>query len=280
MDFKLLKASILQNNIPKFLIFVAEEPALCRQYLKSISSTVGLKYKFYNTADEVLYETSTHIFDENLYVILNDDKILKNTKYIDELIKLDRNVILYFTEFDTKSEIYKQYKDYFVIFNKLDKYTLVAYLNNLFKTNKIEVAQEKVELLVDYCDCDFGCCLNEADKIISLEQSNSNALFDYMLNNGFSDYRETNMFKFIQKILNKDATLFDDQLRLNESLIGLLTNLHRQASFRLAKATQATEQFYGKIMQLCTEIDCGIKDGTITDKSALDYLLLEVFRDA
>ena len=279
MDFKLLKASILQNTIPKFLIFIAEEQALCKQYLKSISSTIGLKYRFYDTADEVLYETATHLFDENLYVILNDNKISKNSNYIEELIKADRHIILYFTEFDTKNEIYKQYKDYFVIFNKLDKYTIVAYLNNLFKTNKIEVDQEKVELLVDYCDCDFGCCLNEADKIITLEQSNSNALFEYMLNNGFSDYRETNMFKFIQKILNKDKTLFDDQLRLNDSIIGLLTNLHKQASYRLAKATQSQEQHYGNIMQLCSLLDCGIKDGTINDKYVLDYLLIEVFKN-
>ena len=81
MDIKELKSYISANNIPKFLIFNVENALLCKQYLVSISSTLGKHYKYYDTADEVLYETSTNLKDDYLYIILNDDKVLKNQNY-------------------------------------------------------------------------------------------------------------------------------------------------------------------------------------------------------
>ena len=79
MDIKLLKNSILQNNIPKFLIFNAEEHTLCKQYIESMSTTLNKYHKYYDNADEVLYETSTNIKDDYLYIILNDDKRVLET---------------------------------------------------------------------------------------------------------------------------------------------------------------------------------------------------------
>ena len=278
MDIKLLKTAIKQNNIPKFLIFIANEPTLCRQYLDSMSNTLNKYHKFYNSADEVIYDATTNTREDFLYVILNDDKILKNPTYINELIKLDRNIVVYFNEFDTKNQIYKDYKDYFVNFKKLDKYTIVAYLMKKLDNAKIDVDQDKIETLVDYCNCNLGCCLNELDKIITLDQAKSNLVFDYMLNNGFSDYRETNLFSFISKIINKDKSVFDDELRLDESIISITTNLYKQLQNKLDKlVNKSLELNYAKALQLCADIDNRIKDGTISDKYALDYLLLELY---
>jgi DNA polymerase III delta subunit len=272
MEIKLLKNSILQNNIPKFLAFIGDELALANQYIHSMSNTLGKHYKYYDSADNVIYETTNNLKDDYLYIILNDYNIIKNPNYIQQLINLDRHIILYFTDFDTKCDLYKTYKDYFVNFKKLDKYTLVAYLMKHLNDNKVEVSQENVTKLVEYCDCNLGICLNECNKIITLAQSNSNLVTEYMLNNNFPDYRKVNMFKFIYKILDKDTSLYAEQIKLNDTLISIVTNLYNNAKLRLEKTNNIK---YANILKLCSEIDSSIKDGSISDAYALDYLLIK-----
>ena len=273
MDIKELKSYISANNIPKFLIFNVENALLCKQYLVSISSTLGKHYKYYDTADEVLYETSTNLKDDYLYIILNDDKVLKNQNYITELKNTNRNVVLYYSELDIKSNFFSTNQSDIVTFKQLDKYTIVAYLMKQLEKSKIDISQDKIETLVDYCNCDLGCCMNELDKIIVLGQSNSNAVFKYLADKGFSDYRRTNIFTFLNKLLNKDISVFDDASRLDENFIGLLVLLYKNARTRLLSTNNHR---YADIMQLCYKLDSCIKDGRLKDTYLLDYLLLKV----
>ena len=273
MDIKSLKEHILQNNIPNVLIFIGDEQALIAQYIKPISSTLGKYYKYYDTADSVLYETTTNLKNDYLYIILNDYSILKNTNYIQELKNTNRNIIIYFTDFDTKQQFYKDFKNDITIFNRLDKYTIVAYLQKLLNDNKLELATDKLIELVEYCNCNLGICLNELDKIITIGQNKCDLLTDYILNNGFPDYRKLNIFSFVQKILNKDLTLFNDLQKLNESTITIMSLLYNQAKNRLDKTNDLR---YANIMQLISKLDKNIKDGKISDEYALDYLILEV----
>lgn len=272
MDIRTLKASIATNSIPKFMVFDAVNSLLSKQYLTSISDTLGKHYKYYDTADEVLYETTTNLREDYLYIILNDDKVLGNPNYVAELIKTDRNIILYYTNLDNQSTFYKTNKEYIVEFKQLDKYTIVAYLMKQLEKNKIEVEQSKIETLVDYCNCDLGCCMNELDKIIVLGQTNSNALFNYMMEKGFSDYRQTNIFNFVYKILNNDKSVFDDATRLDENFVGLLVLLYKNARTKLISTDKKR---YAEIMQLCYRLDSCIKDGRLKDTYLLDYLLLK-----
>lgn len=272
MDIRTLKASIATNSIPKFMVFDAVNSLLCKQYLTSISDTLGKHYKYYDTADEVLYETTTNLREDYLYIILNDDKVLGNPNYVAELIKTDRNIILYYTNLDNQSTFYKTNKEHIVEFKQLDKYTIVVYLMKQLEKNKIEVEQSKIETLVDYCNCDLGCCMNELDKIIVLGQTNSNALFNYMMEKGFSDYRQTNIFNFVYKILNNDKSVFDDATRLDENFVGLLVLLYKNARTKLISTDKKR---YAEIMQLCYRLDSCIKDGRLKDTYLLDYLLLK-----
>lgn len=273
MEIKLLKNSIKTNMIPNFLIFVGDEQALAKQYIESISSTLNKYYRYYDSADEVLYETSTNLKEDFVYIIFNDEKVLKNLSYVDELVKTNRNVILYYTDYDSKESLFKTYRDYVVNFKKLDKYTILAYLMKRLKDSKIEVDQEKVEKLIDCCECNLGICLNELDKVISLGQASSNLLFDYMLENGFSDYRKVNIYKFIQKIVDNDSSAFNDLIKLDESIVGVLTLLHKSARKKLELVTDTR---FVDILKTCSRLDSCIKDGTLSDTYVLDYLMLKV----
>lgn len=279
MDIKILKTAIAQNNIPKLMIFIGEEQALCKQYIEKIYKTLNKYYKYYDTADEVLVETSTNFREDFLYIIFNDAKVIKNPNYIEELIKTDRNIILYFTSFDKKCDLYKKYKDFCVSFDKIDKYSIVVYLLKKLSDCNITVAQDKVEKLVDLCGCNLAYCLNELDKIKVLGQETSNNLIDFMFKNGFPDYdSKINIFVVVQKFLNKDLSLLKDLLKMSESTIGLLTLIYKQAQTRLINSNNIENTlFYAKLMHYCTKLDCMIKDGTIGDKYAVDYLLLKIF---
>ena len=273
MDIKVLKSSINTGNVPNFLIFVEEEPTLSKQYIRYVSDTVGKAYKYYDTMDSAIYDIQTNLKDDYVYVIYGDDKITKNLTYVDNLIALNRNIIVCLPTLDKNSNLYKIHKNYIVWFEKLDKYTLLAYANKLCKNNKTEVDQDKLLTLIEYCDCNLGEMLNELDKVFVLEQANSNLLIDYMMENGFSDYRETNVFKYVNKILNKDATAIKDAAKLDENAVSLTFMIYNQARTRLINSKNA---YYGKVMKHCFDVYSKVIDGSINGDYALKYLTYKI----
>lgn len=274
MDIKLLKSDILSNNIPKFLIFIEEEPALSRQYIHSISNTLNKAYKYYDTADAVIYDVSTDLRNDYVYIIYNDDKSLKNSAYIDALVQTGRNIIMCFPSIDKNSSVYKEYKKYFVFFEKLDEDSLLAYAIKKCKDNNCSIEQNRLVELVRHCNCDLGALLNELEKIFILGQENSNVLVDYMLENGFPDYRQTDMFEVINKMLRKDYSAFKDLMKIDVSVVTVVFNMYNSARNYLLKTRNP---FYSRVMKTCYEIYNGIIDGTMSQTYALQYLLFKIY---
>ena len=274
MDIKLLKSDILTNNIPNFLIFVEEEPALSKQYLTQISNTISKAVKYYDSADGVIYDITTNMREDFLYVIYNDQNILKNPEYVKNLIALNRNIVVCFPTIDKTSAFYKDNKAYIVIFSKLDTYSLLAYAQKLCKNHKVTIDQDKLMTLISCCDNNLGMLLNELDKIFTLEQDNSNLLVDYMMRNGFPDYRRVNMFDYINKVLYKNKSAFADLLKINDTPVTILFNMYNMARKKLI---DTRNPLYGKIMSLCYKMYSGIIDGTVSDKYAVKYVMLKIY---
>lgn len=274
MDIKLLKSSILSNSIPDFLVFLTEEPALSKQYIESIASTLNKAFKYYNSTREVIYDVTTNLREDYLYIISNDKDLLSNQDLVDALIDLKRNVIVCFDSLDKSSNFYKANKNFIVEFKKLDEHTLLAYAQKLCKTHKCNINQDKLVTLIAYCNCDLGVLLNELDKIFLLEQENSNVLVDYLLNNGFVDYRDSSIFEFINMVLNKDPEAFNYLFRLNDSPVSIVFNMYNMAKKRLLSSKNT---FYGMVMQLCHDAYNGIIDGTLGADYAIKYLLMRLY---
>ena len=271
MDIKLLKASISSNTIPDFLIFIEKNSALCKQYLKSISNTLDKKLKYYDTVDNVLYDLDTNIMDtNNIFVIRNDEKVLKNESYVSTIKNSKVNVILIYDDIDKKSKFYKEFFNHIVEFEKLDKYVILAYLQNKLNESNINIEQDKILTLIDYCNCDLGICLNELDKIITLNKENSNMLCDYMLNNGFSDYRKTDVFKFVDDILNNNTIVYENRQRLEEQCITLLMIIYNKAKYRFIN-TKIDR--YLHIMKTSFNLYSKVLNGSINNSYAISYLL-------
>ena len=279
MEIKDLKLSIKQNNIPKLLIFIGEECALCRQYLNRMSSTLNKYIKYYEEAKDLIVEITTNFKDDNLYVIFNDETILSRPDYIKTLSESNRNIVIYFTEFDRRSKFFFDNSNIVCDFKKLTKNQLIVYLNSVLDSNKIKLDQEKLVKLIDCCDCNLSICLSELNKLILLSQTSADMLYDYIDSNNFIDYKKVNAFTMISKIFNHDKTIYDDLHKIDESPIALLGMITRLAENRLSKLSVSdidTSIYLGNIIKTCNELDCGIKDGTVNADHAIQYLLVKV----
>ena len=274
MDIKLLKTDILSNNIPNFLIFEVYEYALAEQYIDYISSTINKPIKLYYSSKEVIYDIETNLKEDYLYIIYNDKSVISDEDIVKALTNSKRNIIVYYTELDKRSLFYKNNKNYIVEFKKLDKNTLLAYAIKLCKDKKCSIDQGKLITLIEYCNNDLGILINELDKIFTLEQENSNILTKYLLEEGFIDYRETNIFDFINLILNKDKKAFEYYLRINESPVNILINLFNISKKRFISSRNL---FYKDVMKLSYNLYCRILSGTIDSSYSIKYLMLKVF---
>lgn len=275
MDIKLLKSCIFSNTIPNFLVFFVEEPALYRQYLNSISNTLNKDYEIYDTAREAIYDIESNIKDDHIYLIFDDTKI--SGEELSKLLDSGKNVILCYNDISSSQKLHgvlSKYSSNVVEFRKIDRDTLLAYAIKLCKNNKCSVDTDVLIKLIDCCDCDLGIMINELNKIFLLEQSNSNLLVNYLINEGFIDYRDISLDRFVNSVISRDYDSFVVGQKIEDSPVTVLTVVYNSALSKL-KSTRAVQ--YSKLMGLCFNIQKGILDGTIDSKYAIRYLLLRWF---
>lgn len=275
MDIKLLKSCIFSNTIPNFLVFFVEEPALYRQYLNSISNTLNKDYEIYDTAREAIYDIESNIKDDHIYLIFDDTKI--SGEELSKLLDSGKNIILCYNDISSSQKLHgvlSKYSSNVVEFRKIDRDTLLAYAIKLCKNNKCSVDTDILIKLIDCCDCDLGIMINELNKIFLLEQSNSNLLVNYLINEGFIDYRDISLDRFVNSVISRDYDSFVVGQKIEDSPVTVLTAVYNLALNKL-KSTRAVQ--YSKLMCLCFSIQKGILDGTIDSKYAIRYLLLRWF---
>lgn len=270
MDVKLLKSDILSNNIPKFMIFNNRENALCKQYVDNIIQVTNKVKKYFTNIEDFYKYIDTCDNTNNYYFILDIDINSVKLEYIEQLISTNFRIIII-------SEVDNNIKDklnrYIFDFDKLDRNTIYAYLLKQCKQHKTELDEDKLFHLIDLCNNDLSLCLNEIDKIFIMDQENSNGLFDYMLKYGFSDYRQSNVFEFINKVLSKNINVFDDYLKLDDSPIQVFYNMYNMARKRFINSNNL---YYCKVMELSYKLIKMITNGLIDADYSIKYFLYEV----
>lgn len=270
MDIKLLKSDIVSNNIPKFMIFNNKENTLCKQYVDTIIRVTNKVKKYFTSVEEFYKYIDICDNTEQYYFIIDTDINKVKLDYIEQLISSNLRIII-ISEVD--SSIKDKLNRYVFDLNKLDRNTMYAYLLKQCKLYKTEIDEDKLFYLIDLCNNDLSLCLSEIDKIFIMNQENSNGLFDYMLKYGFSDYRKSNMFEFINKVLSKKMSAFDDYLRLDESPIQLFYNMYNMARKRFINSNNL---YYCKVMGLSYKLIKMITNGLIDADYSIKYFLYEV----
>lgn len=271
MEVKALKSSILSNMIPKFLVFIEKEPALAGMYVKSISNTLGIKAKHLFSFDEFISEISSK-YEDSIYIIHDDESIVNSDEKVSYIQSCGEYVYLSYDSEQKDSSLWKKDKNFFVIFNKMDEYTLTLYAQKILKEHSISVEQDKIVELAKRCNCNLGIFLNEVDKIVSLGESDSNLLVDYMMRCGFSDYRQVDMFSFINRFLSGDKKVSADLCKLSESSATVLYNTYNLAR---ARFLSTRDNKYLKIMKSCYRLFCGVVDGSVSESYAVKYMIMD-----
>ena len=104
-------------------------------------------------------------------------------------------------------------------------------------------------------------------------------LVDYMLNNGFSDYRRTDTDKLIQKVCNREKDVYEYYMRFNgtnESCAMIFYKLYSEARSRFIRSK---DRYFSKMLLLCSEMYNGIVDGSVAEEYAFKYFLLKLGED-
>lgn len=280
IDVKTLKGSIHSGSIPKFLIFIAEDPAFAKQYIDAISQSLRKPSSYYTTADEVIYDCSTGIIDDKLFVITYDNRVLDNDKYVNALQGLGKNIIVLFTEINEKKykKFLSDYDKFIVRFAKLDTYSLISYAEIQCKAHAIALEQDKIKKLVEYCNNDFGCFKNELEKIFLLNLDKPEFLNRYIDQDGFSDYRKGDAETLLQKILdNKVNDAFVYYNKFNDTCDNTIMLFYKLYSSARTLFTKTGKNYYARIIYLINEIYIQVINGTYKEETAFNYFMVKLW---
>ena len=150
---------------------------------------------------------------------------------------------------------------------------MCCYFQKLLEAKGIKISQEKLFEVIDCCNQNLVSVQNEIDKIITLGQTSSDIVVEYLINNGFPDYRKITAETFVKKILNNDKSVFRDLIKLEDSKTSIILYLYSYARNMLVSTSNNR---YSDIMRVCFDMFNGTVDGTLSDSYTLKYLLCEV----
>ena len=256
------------------LMFIDNNHAFTKQYIVGISNTINKRPTYYDSVKSAINDLENSLLDDYFYII-HSDQLLYNVDIINKLMSYKyKNIVILYETIDKKSNLYKEFETYFVEFKQFDKYALYAYTKKLCKDHKCSIDQDKIFKLIDYCNCDLGILLNELDKIFILEQENSNILVDYMLENGFSDYRKFNVYNFISRVMSKDLSAFNLLYKIDDSTVGIIYSLYTTAR---KKFLDTKNTYFINVMKISMKTYQSIMNGSIDQKYALKLILSSLY---
>lgn len=272
MEVKLLKSAILSNTVPNLLVMVDTEAALCRDYIKKIASTRGVKVAYLTAAEAINSLSGSCSRWDDLPVVWHD-KAAETVDFLQEVERY-RNPCIVVTDKDSNPEFLKAAGERLVIFDSMDENTLVSYATRVLKNAGISIRQELLFELVRACECDYGKLANELDKVITLGQTNASHVTEYLLHGGFSDFRKQSLGDFIQQVMSLDKGCLVNLYKIEEQPYTVLLTMYNAARGCL---TRSGNMVYARMMKECMKMCFGIVDGTQNAAYAVKAVLVNVF---
>lgn len=300
--------SIIDNELLKYSVLFGEEQSIIDVYINKISE-LGYSLVYRDTVSSALDESrkSGFVEKQKLIVVSNDDEFLKleNKWSILRELKGNNLIVLRYSNIKKSSKFYKSNKDVCVEFNYVSDDVFQNYILKLvpkLKTNYVYKLQ-------DICKNDYGKLLLETDKINSLSKQQEisvNTAFEKLLEDdlfiseiGDITFDLTNAvtygdLKNSQKYLTQAKLKGEPVLRIVSILYQSFVNLLAyqglgknkiNASERIGlteKQLWAVKKNVGgynnkellRNINICQDVESGIKLGTIPEEVALDYLVL------
>lgn len=275
MNNNQLKELINKNQIPKFMIFIDNNPYNISIYKKQIVKKINLPINYYNDIQEAASEASSLISEDCIYFVRvdNNDKILKKASLFETALSVLKTSGQYsIVVLNDKSKVPKSFINDVIYFDKYDYNSLFSFSKQVCEMNNIKISDAKIQELVEKSDCDLGIATNVLAQLSVLSQIGGDAeSFD------FCDYRKGNVFTLCDKILSKSDDTWEYSYLLKNDTMMVTFNLYRKARERL-KSTNS--KYYAKIICECEYIFNGIASGEVKDEYALKYLISNIFEES
>lgn len=297
MTLAQLHQDVMSNNLQSFYVFTGDEWLVQRKYIEQIAKVTNKPMKYINAFKTIYKSLSSSLFNTSfVYVVRDDVDLMANEKLQaqikDELIK-DSILILLVTSVDKRKKFFTTFKQNVVDFEKLKPHILKQYIKK-----EIDLSDKECDILMDVCECDYGRCLLEIDKI---KRSNK-SLVKLLQEGAIYTPPQDAVFKFVDAVLDRKLEMFDlldESYESGENTLVLLSVLYTNAkqllqvqscdSKDIAKTTglnsweiNRAKHRQGKwsnreliyLMRMCQKAEKSIKTGQIDDEYAVEYVLL------
>ena len=312
MEITDVKKHIMAKQILPFYCFTGEEVGIMNIYIHKIAEVLDAELVFADTVVSVIQKSSGGglVKRRKVFVIHDDTDFIKQDKIIDDFINnrvLKSDVlILVLNSLDKRSMFYKTYNSSIYEFKHLNSENLSIYVKR-----KCALSDRNIATLVDICENDYSRILLEIDKI-ERYQIASKSHTDLSIDGAFQELLETGgiycppkdaIFDFVDAVLRRQVrqayALLEDSYAIGEHVLALLSVLYTNAkqvlqvqacpkdvdtaqstgltAWQIKCASAKTGYFSNGdlvyLMRLIQDTEKQIKQGTIEEEYAVDYVL-------
>ena len=304
MNIVELKTKIITNDLPNILVFTGCETGIMDIYIKQIQNKLGYVLTKCEDVLSVFNLTSGNsIFNvKRLFIVTDDLVFLKQDNTWKKLNKVigSNKIILKYHNYDARLSFWKNFEEETVIFEKMKEDILAKHLNKDYNLDL-----DKCLYISKNCDKDYIRCKLELDKVVNYARFNrldNNTAFEKCKEVLCLD-EDSNIFDFIKYISIKD---YFNALRVlyllklsGESSLKILSLLYSNFKNILIAQTihsaknvqqntginyytyQKAKELSGyydnisieNILFIISQIEQGIKSGSIDESIAIDYFL-------
>ena len=306
-----LKSQIQHDNFDNLLFFAGEEYMVQRIYIKQIAKKRNLEIRYIDAVADIYKQLgSVSLLGETyLYVVVDDKDFMSTSKMIEEVkSKLGKNVLVSLCiSLDKRLSFYKTYKDTIVEFETLKSQNLAVYIKR-----EIDLSDRNINILMEICEYSYGRCLLEIDKIkrcmIATDAENMpNNIFEMLVSDGTIHVPPRDaIFDFVKAVLqNKPKLAYEllsECIAIGEPNMVLLSVLYQNtrnvlqvqtctskdiekstglSGWQIRNARECVGKFSDDdliyLLELIQSAEQGIKQGTIEDSFAIDYVLTNFY---
>lgn len=310
MELQDVMEGIINNNLPKLMIFFGDEQKILDIYLDKISS-LGYTKTFPDTVPQAISMlASKKLMSSNRLIIVREDKDFVKAegawqKLRDIVETTDDIVVLRYTKIAKNIKFYKQNKDICVEFPKLDVDILSSYIRNSLQ----DISDESCTALCEACSNDYGRILLEIDKIQHYMNTDcnidANTALNTLLNSSLISKDVGDItFDLTNAVTRGDVLssfiLLEEAKKSGEPVLRICSILYtnfrnmlavlclgKDTSNASARTGIDNKRFYMikkqcgaynindciRNIRICQSVETGIKNGYIEQDIALDYLI-------
>lgn len=310
MDLQDLHRELVTKQHRFLYIFTGDDWKVQQIYIQQIAQMNNLDVSHADAVEDILGTIGSNhlIFKNKCFVIKDDESILKSgiQRLCNRLETSDDVVVLIYHKIDKRSNFYKVNSESIVEFNGLPKDMLVNHIQK-----EINLNQYNAEYLADICNCNYGKCLLEIDKIkqcmkATYAEDMPNNTFEMLLFDGTISIPPSDaIFDFVDAVMQRNVSksfkLEQECIDYGESQMVMLTNLYNSMKYTLQVQTcpkgdiekitglskwqinnarkhlnkyRAGELVYA--IRFIAKIIQGVKKGIYNENTMVDYVLVNI----